>query len=388
MSKQPPIEMLDRRLIYLVVILTRDGPFSKKFLNRKYLARMIDNVDEVDDDHNDHYYQTKNILVNRVSTFIANETSNKFFLKEEHENDQNQEKDDFETNLKQLEEQKDESMLELDNLINDNDDDTNTTNNHTIRQHGYGCSFPNNNNIINGKIKIKEEVDDNKNVDNDNEMELDSEDSNSDVDVLRQSRSGSNHNNNDHHDYNQILGYPKPNQHKHLMHYFPQSPSLPLTLTQTKTAINTANKINSNKNGHKFSSTKSLSETATTTKFFDDTVARIVLRMPRPLSTMNEVFHLISCALGNFESPEELREQFDLLQNAFLAYECGQFEQFLESHKTMPSIDQKMDFGRVYSTEESMHTFQTLFCRRCFMYDCQYHSTFKFYFVCLLILFN
>ena len=62
---------------------------------------------------------------------------------------------------------------------------------------------------------------------------------------------------------------------------------------------------------------------------------------------------------------------------------------FHKAKETVPNIDG--DQGQIFPREQAMHSYQSLFCRRCYIYDCNDHGKsetlylVKFY---LLVLFN
>lgn len=78
---------------------------------------------------------------------------------------------------------------------------------------------------------------------------------------------------------------------------------------------------------------------------------------------LNIVFEAMSAHFPNFGSADELKQRYDLL------LEKNKEEQELIC---APNIDS--DYMESVSREQALHSYHTLFCRRCYMYNCFHHS--------------
>ncbi|KAJ6222420.1 hypothetical protein RDWZM_000965 [Blomia tropicalis] len=104
------------------------------------------------------------------------------------------------------------------------------------------------------------------------------------------------------------------------------------------------------------------------TEFTDEVVYELVQRLIDSNSPsaihFDVVFHIISSVFNGYDlSPNSLKTKYN-------AYEKMINERITE---TSPNID-GTSHTKPQTFEKAMHSFQTLFCRRCYIYDCALHS--------------
>lgn len=93
------------------------------------------------------------------------------------------------------------------------------------------------------------------------------------------------------------------------------------------------------------------------------------------ISPIDIAFVIVSCVFKN--------GVVDDLKKRYNEYVAKKKTKAL-SMETTPNVDSE-NITRVYSSENVLHSYKALFCRRCYIYDCTDHSMVLFvFFFCLL----